>query len=414
MEISTEAERKRTFVESKEPSYLAQPDAPRLTASFADPAEIDLVFASPAEARAAEVERQNRAATQKGDELDRERLAQIAETSTRIDITGMGKQKKERLAAQKKARADSSARYQQLLALQAALDGEIAAFDLHIAELKEEIRGIEAVIFTAEELAKFDALSAEERFAAMDAAMREKVGNGKMSEADYQKWLALNEEATEAQAKRDALADLRNQLADNPDEAFKATADGSAFESALLEEAAQKIDAQRTAEGKSPIDRQNVTGEDLNDLKQGLEEVAILAHLKQVKNNEQAKDISGAAASKDVNDSHEAIHERKEYVFESTDEAVERLMKEYARIEQITNPAERLEAERAYVEKIRDMAEDENLSDAAMEIEFADNTAHLFEDGYFASPAEQPQQAEPAEVAQDNDVTKNSPITPQQ
>ena len=181
MEITTEAERKRTFVESKEPSYLAQPDAQRLTASFADPAEIDLVFAAPADARAAEVERQNRAATQKGDDLGRERQAQIAETSTRIDITGMGKQTRERRIAQEKARADSSTRYQQLLALQAQLD----ALDHEIELLDGSINKILALHLLPEEMRYLDGLSQEERYQEEMRLMREKLESGEVTHAEF-------------------------------------------------------------------------------------------------------------------------------------------------------------------------------------------------------------------------------------
>lgn len=334
------------------------------------------------EANASEGERRNAQARLDSDVIDAAREAERAGTRAgRIEITGLGSKDKERAQTDSRRRANNDARTQALLALQAALDGQLAALDLQIAETQQKIDDIEKAVFTREELEEFDKLPPDERFDAVNAAMREKVANGKMSQAQYDEWLRLNEKQRELQARRDALADFKDLLEKDPDKALEATADGTAFKNPIAEKLAQQIDDQRASRGEPPIDRRNVSEADKRALGVHTKAETTKAQLEQVKTGEEQKAVAGSAAGNEAQDKHEFLEGLKS--FESIDETIEAYMKAYATIEQIENPQERLKAEQEFVKKVRELAADEKLSDAAMEIEFADNTAHLFEEGYF-------------------------------
>jgi hypothetical protein len=74
------------------------------------------------------------------------------------------------------------------------LNQQIEALDFKIGELESRIDDIEDRIFSPEEQAAFNALPPEDRYAAKDQAMRDKVASGEITQAAYYEWKRLQEE----------------------------------------------------------------------------------------------------------------------------------------------------------------------------------------------------------------------------
>lgn len=88
---------------------------------------------------------------------------------------------------------------------------DIARIEREIASLEARIDAIEERVFTAEERARFEALPEEERRRAKDAAMRERVARGEMTQAEYEEWQKLQDEIA---AKRKELEVKKEQYND--------------------------------------------------------------------------------------------------------------------------------------------------------------------------------------------------------
>lgn len=125
-------------------------------------------------------------------------------------------------ALQKAAKEERKAR--QDMYYLALLQAQIDQLKWDIQGLTKEIDGIESDFFTKEEMATFDAMPEDQQFAAKDAAMRQKVIDGDMSEAEYQRWKMLNEQRASKQQQLEQSQDnFKQEMAK-----FKAT--GQDFE----------------------------------------------------------------------------------------------------------------------------------------------------------------------------------------
>ena len=150
-----------------------------------------------------EQERRDTEASLRGQVLDTKRRSENAGVrSGQIELTGIASREKERIRAEQKRQADRNYRDQMLAALQA----QIVKLDRQIAEYDRKIDDFENRHFTEEERKRFNALPKKDQFAAKDAAYREKVARGEMSQAEYDLWKEWNADRAQAQHERDQVA----------------------------------------------------------------------------------------------------------------------------------------------------------------------------------------------------------------
>lgn len=86
---------------------------------------------------------------------------------------------------------------------------ELDDLNTRIGELDDRINDFEGRYFTTGELTQFNALPENERYAAKDQALRERVENGELSHAEYEQWKEWNAELAE---KKQELQDKQNDL----------------------------------------------------------------------------------------------------------------------------------------------------------------------------------------------------------
>lgn len=102
-----------------------------------------------------------------------------------------------------------------MMQLQSArIETRIAELDAEIAGYDADLLAIARDIFTDEEMAEFDALPEDEKWEAMDKAMREKLENGEITQEEYDQWAKTYADRLEAVGKRDEFneryMDIRN------------------------------------------------------------------------------------------------------------------------------------------------------------------------------------------------------------
>lgn len=148
-----------------------------------------------------------------GEEFDERRHNEISGTlSGRIEVTGAGAKAKERASAAIRRKSADAARMQSLLALQAQLE----ALELRIAQLDLEIDDILAKHLTPEELARLDGFKDPEEKAREEMRlMREKLERGEMTQAEFDAFEMRWQEREEARARhvrtRNQLGEMKGQ-----------------------------------------------------------------------------------------------------------------------------------------------------------------------------------------------------------
>jgi hypothetical protein len=93
------------------------------------------------------------------------------------------------------------------------LNQQIAELDAQIAEYEKQIADIENNVFTPMEMVAFDALPPEDRRSAIDQAMRDKVANGEMNQAEYDRWKRLQDKLNAAKTERETAFERRDEIA---------------------------------------------------------------------------------------------------------------------------------------------------------------------------------------------------------
>lgn len=99
----------------------------------------------------------------------------------------------------------------------ALLQAQIDQLNEEIAVLDERITEFEDRHFTDEERAYFATLSEEDRFAAKDKAMRDKLANGEITQAEYDQWKTWNEQRAAKMQDRDRVEDRVTKVANQTD-----------------------------------------------------------------------------------------------------------------------------------------------------------------------------------------------------
>lgn len=218
MGISDEAIRARDFIAQNAPQFAVGADADEIrsratTTANAQKDDIERIEVEGQEAVAAgpltEGERRNLEARLAGEEFDAIRQAELAGTrSGRIEITGAGAQEKQRAVARQKAKAEADARTQALLALQAALE----ALDADIARLDGEIKDILDPYLSPAERAHIDGIEDPAEKAREELRLaREKLANGEMSQAEFDRFKARwDERAQKMLARKTMTAEAEN------------------------------------------------------------------------------------------------------------------------------------------------------------------------------------------------------------
>ena len=287
----------------------------------------------------------------------------------------------------------------------AMLDAQINELDRQIAANNRKIADIEDRIFTAAEREMLSNYRGEERRRKADELATEKVARGAISQADRDEWNSLQRKTDELQSVRDRKAAERAVLLDNPDAKLAVTEDGQAFTDGSMEEMAKQVDNVRAKHGLPPIDRTAASHDDLQDMSVKVMRESVAAYVEQIRVAERQQEISGTTSANTASALHALAKPEAIEAVASVDETVERFMKRYAEIEAIDDPRARLEAEQEFVRQVRSLPED--LTDAAMEIEFAQNTSKVFEEGYFdKASTDKPEQRASLNNTPDNQVSR--------
>ena len=191
----------------------------------------------------------------------------------------------------------------------------------------------------------------------------------------------LDEQQKEAQSKRDKLANEQDRIAKNAGKNFAVADDGKSLKDPAFETLAQKVDEYRKAHDIPPVDRTDLSKQDIQDMLSQAQLEASYARSEQRKIGEKQQALSKETPDNQAFQKFESAQENVEEALDTAEATSEKLMKELGRIKQIADPAERLQAEKRFVEAVRALPEE--LSDVMFEIEESEDTAHMFEDGYF-------------------------------
>lgn len=264
-----------------------------------------------------------------------------------------------------------------MAALLSGLDDQIAALDLQIDGIQD------ARNYLAQ---TGDVSGAMEKPGVRDAIEEWEKKTGRKfdpKDPDAQKLLdrILDQKQQDLQAKRDTLAEFRERLKKNSEKALEATADGKEFKDPVAEELAKQRDKRRASEGKSPINRKNPTEEDLKDIKRALLSNDGNTQSKQIEINNLQQEISGVPSGNVKSVSENEIISTINQDIAQEDDKVGEYMKEYARIQLIEDPQERLIAEQAFVNNINNLPDD--LITVGFALQEVKDIAPLFEEGYF-------------------------------
>jgi len=151
-----------------------------------------------------ELDRRNAAVRVLSNKDNAERLASGADVlsgTIRDDMNGKASDRAKRQAEEKRRKARDADYMLRLQAEIVELERRIADYDLRIVDIEKRV-------FTPEERAMLDALPEEQRRQTADAMIRQRVADGKATQAEYEEWKRLQS------ARADAKAELADKQAE--------------------------------------------------------------------------------------------------------------------------------------------------------------------------------------------------------
>tara|TARA_R110001592_G_scaffold338233_1_gene625189 strand:- start:10812 stop:12044 length:1233 start_codon:yes stop_codon:yes gene_type:complete len=192
-----------------------------------------------------------------GEKFDEDRRAEMSGTRAgRIETTGLGAKEKEAARLQTKLRADASARMQQILALQAALNERLE-------DLYEERSGLLDRHLSPEEKAAIEDLPEDQQNHAAIEAHKRLLAEGKITQEEYDAWL---KEWQEVHGKIQKVKAQQSELAENlSNETAAQNIQDKADVGADLLSVAEKL-VEKTGE-REQLEQQKLTLEDLEHFK---------------------------------------------------------------------------------------------------------------------------------------------------